>query len=334
MTISRAGVLGAGSALAISAAYAPFAGAAVTYGKPENPNLRLGIPLDATSYLPLYVAQAAGTWKDAGLNVQLLAFRGDADSAQALAGGSIDVACGSLSGLVDLINAGQSTIGFYAGFNLADFSWYAQPSIKSWNDVRGKTFGISTLGSTTDALTRYVLRKHNIDPERDAHLLSVGNNTNQYQALKSGRTNVAMVSPPATWQAEADGFTLLGTQQSEVAKFWPEHLYSAKKEYIAANRNTLAAMLRGHVAGIRKARADKAFAVQVYVDKLKYTPELAARSYDEVISSFDEHGHLPERAMSVYWQIAKSIGDAKGAMPENTILDHQFINTFSAWAPK
>ena len=258
--VSRAHVLGAGAAAALSAAWAPLAGAATTYGKPETTNLKVGIPLDATSYLPVYLA-AQTTWKEAGLNVELFAFRGDAESSQALAGDSIDVDCGSLSGLVNVITSGQPVIGIYGGFNLAGFSWYAQPNMKSWNDVRGKSLGVSTFGSTTDALTRYVLRRHGLDPEKDAHLVPVGNNVNQFQALQSNRTQVAMISAPATWQAQAAGFTLLGTQQHEVAPQWPEHIYSVKTKFLAANRNTLAAMLRGHVAALRLAKANRAAAV-------------------------------------------------------------------------
>jgi NitT/TauT family transport system substrate-binding protein len=234
---------------------------------------------------------------------------------------------------VSLIGAGQEAIGVYGGFNLAGFSWYAQPSIKTWADVRGKALGVSTFGSTTDALTRYVLRKHGLDPERDAHLVAVGNTVNQYQALKANRTQVAMISAPVTWQAEADGYTLLGTQQREVAPAWPEHIYSVKTKFLATNRNTIAATLRGHVAALRKAKADRALAVAVFVDRLKYTPAFASRAYDELMPTFDERGRLPDRSMKVFWEILKANGDVKAAMPDSAILDRQFVDSFVAWAP-
>jgi NitT/TauT family transport system substrate-binding protein len=332
LRVSRARVLGAGAAAAVSTAWAPLAGAATTFGKPETANVRIGIPVDATSYLPVYLA-AQTTWKAAGLNVDLYAFRGDAESSQALAGDSIDVDCGSLSGLVNVITAGQPVIGIYGGFNLAGFSWYAQPNIKSWNDVRGKALGVSTFGSTTDALTRYVLRRHGLDPEKDAHLLPVGNNSNQYQALQSNRTQVAMLSAPATWQAQAAGYTLLGTQQREVAPAWPEHIYSVKSKFLASNRNTIAAVLRGHVAALRLAKANRQVAVQIFIDRLKYTPELASRSYDELMPTYDERGRLPDRSMKVFWEILVRNGDVKAPMPDSAILDRTFVDSFASWAP-
>jgi NitT/TauT family transport system substrate-binding protein len=311
---------------------AALLGAAPQYGKPELTDLKIGIPLDATSYLPLYIA-AGRTWKEQGLNVELLAFRGDSETSQALAGDSIHINCGSVTGLVNLINAGQPVIGVYGGFNLAGFSWYAQPAIKSWSAVRGKALGVSTFGSTTDALTRYVLREHGLEPERDVQLVQVGNTINQYQALKSNRTQVAMISAPVTWQAQSEGYTLLGTQQREVAPEWPEHIFSVKTKFLAANPNTIAAVLRGHVAALRRAKADRAAAVAVFVDRLKYAPAMAERSYDELMPTFDERGRLPERSMRVFWEILIRNGDVKAPLPEKAILDRRYIDSFAAWAP-
>jgi NitT/TauT family transport system substrate-binding protein len=315
----------------MAASATPLLGA--SFGKPEITDVKVGIPLDATSYLPLYIALQR-TWKEQGLNVQLLAFRGDSETSQALAGDSIQVNCGSLTGLINLINAGQPVIGFYGGFNLAGFEWYGQPQMKSWADARGKACGVSTFGSTTDALTRYVLRKHKLEPERDVQLIQVGNNVNQYQALKANRTQVAMLSAPATWQAKEDGYTLLGVQAREVAPQWPEHIFSAKTKFLTANPNTLAAILRGHVAALRYAKANRAAAVAIYVERLKYTQALAERSYDELMPSYDERGQLPERSMNVFWQISMANGDVKAPWPEKTILDRRYIDSFKDWAPK
>jgi NitT/TauT family transport system substrate-binding protein len=328
--VTRRRALHAGGKAALAVAALPLLGA---YGKPELTDVKIGIPLDATSYLPLYLA-AQRFWKEAGLNAQLLAFRGDAEASQALAGDSIQVDCGSVTGLINLINAHQPVIGFYAGFNLAGFSWYAQPTIKSWADVKGKAVGVSTFGSTTDALTRYVLRKHGLEPERDVQLIQVGNTINQYQALKANRTQVAMISAPVTWQAQEEGYVLLGTQAREVSPNWPEHIFSAKSAFLAANPNTVAAVLRGHVAALRYAKANRAAAVAAFVERLKYTPSEAARAYDEVMPSYDERGRLPERSMRVFWQILERNGDVKEPMPEGRILDRRYIDSFAAWAPR
>jgi NitT/TauT family transport system substrate-binding protein len=317
------GIAAAGIAL-------PLTGAGPA-GKPEVGTVRVGIAVESTSYLPLYIA-AARTWKLQGIDVQLLAFRGDAEVSQALAGGSVDIACGSTNGLINLVKAQPDIIGFYAGYHLAGFSWYAAPGIRTWADVKGKASGVSTFGSMTDALTRYLLLRHGLQPEKDVQLLQVGGSASQLEALRAGRTAVAMLSAPVTWQAQAAGFTLIATQSKDIAPEWPEHIFSAKRSFLTQAPQSTIAVLRGFVTAIRLARADRAYAAGV-LDRLKYTPDYANRAYDEVIRTFDERGSLPERSMPTFWEILVRNGDVTAPLPEATFLDRRFIATYSSWAP-
>jgi NitT/TauT family transport system substrate-binding protein len=305
---------------------------AQTTAKLETPNLRVGLAVDGTTFLPIYVA-AAKTWQAQGLNCQLFTFRGDSEVAQALLGGSIDVHLGSLTGLLNMIEANQPAVGFYAGFDQADLAWLAQPSIKSWNDLKGKTLGISTFGSITDALTRYVLRKHGLQPTADVQLVQVGGTTAAFQALKANKIAAAIMSSPYKWQAQDEGFNLLGTQSRDVAPQWPKHVFITKKAFLEQNPNTLRALLRAHVAAIRLAKSDRAATVQVLMDRLKYTRPLAERAYDEAVPGYDERGRLPVRSMQAFWSISIANGDVKAALPEARFLDDRFIRTYGSWAP-
>src|SRR6202023_2994571 len=133
-----------------------------------------------------------------GLDVELISFRGDAEVAQALAGNSIDLSLQSLDGLINLINAGQPVRGFYAGFFQSDFAWLAQPRIKQWKDLKGGTAGVSTYGSLTDQLTRYILKRNGLEPEKDVQLVQVGTTASMLQALKAGRLALARAEAAMT----------------------------------------------------------------------------------------------------------------------------------------
>lgn len=333
MRLTRTDALRAGLGAALLGGIPQIGAAAPAYGKPEKTSLKLGLPVEATTFLPVYVA-AARTWKAQGLDIQILSFRGDAEVAQALAGDSVDFNLASTNGLINMINAGQPVIGFYAGFYQSDFSWISQPSIKTWADLRGKTAGVSTFGSLTDALTRYVLRKHKLEPERDVQIVQAGGSPSAYQAVKAGRLGTAILSAPFKWEGPDDGLTTLGTEAREVAPQWPKHIFLAKTAFINANPNTLAAVLRAHVAAIRLARAERPLAVQVMMDRLKYTQTWAERAYDDVIGGYNERGTLPDRYMPVFWEIAKENGDVKSPWPDAKLLDRRFVDSFAQWAPR
>jgi NitT/TauT family transport system substrate-binding protein len=306
--------------------------AAIPKGKPEHPAVRVGLAVEAMSFLPAYVANAR-TYKEAGLDVSLVAFRGDAEVAQALAGDSIDVSYASLNGLLNLINSGQPILGFYSGFHQADFTFNSVPSVKRWSDLKGKAMGISTYGSLTDALVRYALHRNHLEPERDVQIMQIGGTPASFAALQAGRIAAAILSPPFQWQAEDAGLNVLGTQAHDVAPDWPKHVISAKTAFINQNPNTITAFLRAHVNAIRLARSDRDFAVGVMMDRLKLTRVNAERAWRFEMPWFDERGTLPAKSMPVFWDISKSLGDVKEPLPEAKFLDKRWMDSFREWAP-
>jgi NitT/TauT family transport system substrate-binding protein len=328
-SLSRRGFAQRGAAAALGLALSRRAWAA-TDG-PEKPRLTLGIPVDAASFLPVYVATAR-TFKEQGLTVELISFRGDAEVAQALAGNSIDISLQSLDGLINLINAGQDVRGFYAGFYQSDFAFLAQPRVKQWADLKGGTAGVSTFGSLTDQLTRTMLRRNGLEPEKDVQIVQAGGTAATLQALKAGRLTLAILSPPFKWMAQEAGFTLLGVQ-TDLAPLWPKHAYLAKTKFIDGNPQTLRAFLRAHVAALRLAQAEPMMATDLLAARLKWSKDYAARAYAETIPAYDERGRLPEAHMDVFWKIEIAGGSVKEPWPDAKLIDDRFIKSFTEWAP-
>ena len=328
--ISRRALLQAATGLTLSGA---TRARAATIGVLEKRQLVAAIPVDAASFLPVYLA-AARTWKEQGLDVELTAFRGDAEVSQALIGGSIDFSIQSADGLINMINAGAPVIAFYAGFHQSDYAWLAQPSVKSWDALRGKTAGVSTFGSATDQLTRYALRRHGLLPEKDIQIVQAGPPASIAQALKAERLAVGILAPPMSWIMADAGMTLLGSQGEEIAPQWPKHVFVAKQKFLDDNPNTVRAILAAHVAAIRLARADRALVVATYMQRLKFQKPYAERAYDAIMPGYDERGSLPDAAsMQVFWSLQIERGEAKEPWPDARILDDRFIRTFADWAP-
>jgi NitT/TauT family transport system substrate-binding protein len=330
--ISRRKLVGTGAAAVLSPFVAPRVRAA-TIGKPEKSRLTAGIPVDAASFLPVYLA-ATRTWKQEGLEVELTAFRGDAEVSQALVGGSVDFSVQSADGLINMLVANQPVIAFYAGFHQSDFAWLAQPSIKSWEGLKGSSAGMSTFGSLTDQLTRYALRHHGLTPEKDVQMMQSGPPASIAQALKAGRLGLGILAPPMNWQMQDAGFTVLGSQEQEIAPRWPKHVFVAKKQFLDAYPNTVKAILRAQVAAVRLAKSDRALVVATLVDRLKYPKAYAERAYDPLVADYDERGSLPDEAsMRVFWSLQIERGDVKEPWPDSRILDDRFMRTFAEWAP-
>ena len=331
-SLSRRGFLAGTLATAAALAGVPDV-ALAAYPPPEKPSIKVGTAVSAMSFMPIYVA-AAKTWKAQGLDVQVFTFRGDAEVAQALVGGSIDVSAQSVDGFINMITAGQPMTGWYAGFSQADFTWLSQKDIKHWSDLKGKNVGIATYGSLTDALTRYALKKNHLEPEKDVAMIQAGSTPNAFSALEAGRLSCAILSPPFSWQAQDAGYTVLGKQTDDVAKNWPKHMIGSSTKFMTENPHTCQAILRGHVNAIRMIRGNRDAVVPVMMDQLKITKAFAERAIDLEAPFYDERGNLPNKAtMDVYWQIAESLGTVKSPWPDSKFLDRRFMDSFKSWAP-
>jgi len=313
--------------LAAGATLATPARAAI--GALERASLKLGLPVPGTSFLPIYVAKEK-FWKANGLDIEIASFRGDSDVAQALAGGSVDLTVQSVDGLVNLIEAGQPIMAFYAGFGQADFVWMARPDFKSVADLQGRNIAVSTFGSLTEQLTRYLLLKNGLDPMKDAHVIQGGPGQARMQAMKSGRADAAIFPPPDKWIAEENGFNMVGSQARDIAPEWPKHVMLGSRDFIDKNPNTLKALLRSHVQAIRYARANVASTVDILVRNLKFPERFGERAYRDVIDHYNERGELP-KSMDVFWKIMVESKVVSEPWPEAKFLDDRFIKTFDDW---
>src|SRR5215471_1094414 len=222
----------------------------------EQPHLKVAIISVTATYVPLYLAVDDGLFAKEGLQVELLPFRGGSDLIKAVVAGSADVGVVSLAEVASGIAAGQPLGGFYGGFNVPAFDWYAVKSIHSLAEARGKRFGVTQYGSSTDFLTRYALASNGLDPAKDVQIVQGGNSPTRLAAMQAGQIDVNIFAAPDSFVAAERGFHRI-LSQKELAPDYPYHVFGAMTSFIASHPRTLEALLRGFVLGLRQAKANK-----------------------------------------------------------------------------
>src|SRR5215469_17211878 len=114
----------------------------------------VGLSSVNVAFLPVYVTEAKGFFKDEGLDVLLVLFNAGATNLQALIGGDVQIMGSALVETVGGRAAGIDVKNFWGVCNLMPFQLYSQPDFKSMKQAKGKRFAISRFGSLTDFLTR------------------------------------------------------------------------------------------------------------------------------------------------------------------------------------
>ena len=299
----------------------------------EQPHLKVGIISVTATYVPLYLAVDDGLFAKEGLQVDLLPFRGGSDLIKAVVAGSADIGVVSLAEVTSAIAAGQPLQAFYGGFNVPAFDWYAVPSIHTLAEAKGKRFGVTQYGSSTDFLTRYALASKGIDPAKDVQIVQGGDSPTRLAAMQAGQIDVNIFAPPDTFVAAERGYTRI-LRQKDLAPDYPYHVFGAMDAFISSHPHTLQALLRGFVLGLRGPGQDKPRAIEALVKRIQMDPRYAGPTYDDLIGYLYEDGRLPsEQGLDLFFEMGIKAGRFTSHWPREKYWTPVFADSFAQWKP-
>ena len=151
-------------------------------------------------YLPTMLAQALGEYEKAGVNVEIVDFKGGSESLKAVIGGSADVVSGYFDHCVNLAAKGQHLQSFvvydrYPGLALVVSPKHTRKSTRSRTSPTRK-IGVSAPGSSTDFFLKYMLSKNGVDPN-SVGVIGVGLGATAVAAMEQGTVDAAIMLDPA-----------------------------------------------------------------------------------------------------------------------------------------
>jgi len=159
-------------------------------------------------YLPARLTEQLGYFKDEGLNVELLSQPAGVDAENELLAGAVQGVVGFYDHTIDLQTKGKEVraivvFGQVPG-EVEMVSSKAADTIKSMADVKGKTLGVTGLGSSTSFLTQYLASQHGLG-SGDYSMLPVGADASFIAAVKQGRIDAGMTTEPTVSALQKSG---------------------------------------------------------------------------------------------------------------------------------
>jgi NitT/TauT family transport system substrate-binding protein len=151
-------------------------------------------------YLPTVLAKHLGEYEKAGVNVDMVDFKGGSQALTAVLGGSADVVSGYFDHCVNLAAKNQHMQAFVIYDRYPGLALVVAPkntaSIKSVKDLAGKRIGVSAPGSSTDYFVKYLLKKNGVDPN-GVGIIGIGLGATAIAAMEQGSVDVAVMLDPA-----------------------------------------------------------------------------------------------------------------------------------------
>lgn len=148
-------------------------------------------------YLPATLAVELGYTHDEGLNVILQDFEGGSKSLESLLGGSSDVVCGFYDHTIQMAAQGRAIRSFLVMLRYPGLVAVAtSPSVTRIEDLKGRTVGISSAGSSTQMFLNYLLTRHGLRPE-EVSTANIGMSATAVAAATRHQVDLAIMTDPA-----------------------------------------------------------------------------------------------------------------------------------------
>jgi NitT/TauT family transport system substrate-binding protein len=202
------------------------------------------------------------------------------------------------------------------------FAIVSRPDIRSIQELKGKKIAISSPGSLTDFLTRYVLRNRGLEPSQ-VSLLSIGGVSTRFAALLSGGVDASLISAAFFSRARESKLNLL-FMLSEVIPEWPLSVVCVREEMMGQREAEFRSFLKAYRQAAAALKTNRQAAIQAMRKGLRYDERTAAEAYDAYVKSFPADGHVAEKGMELMFEQMLESGTLKRKLSLADVIDYRY----------
>jgi NitT/TauT family transport system substrate-binding protein len=194
---------------------------------------------DASNFV-WYAALDTGFYKKQGVDVDLIFIPSSTTSVSSVVAGDIQLANNSGGAVANAAVGGASLVMTACYINTLPYELVVHESIKSAEDLKGKSVGISRVGSASDVAARALVKGLGLEPVKDVPILQVGGAPERAAAFRTGRI-AGFPSPPGIIHL-AKGMPhriLISTADFQKRFDFPYICSTTTKSFLTAHRDTV-----------------------------------------------------------------------------------------------
>lgn len=204
----------------------------------------------STSAIPLWVAQRQNFFGKYGVKSKVVWVRGNPAQIATLASGDTQIAYGGATTALAAAVGGKELQMIASLSSRENLDLVARPGINSPKDLRGKRFGIQSIGGGVWKTATVWLEHFGMDEKRDnIQMIVIGDVTILSQALETGRIDATVVPGFLSRRLAEKGFVVLGRcEETRLPSVGMTVL--VERPYLQQNMDTLQDILKALVEGM------------------------------------------------------------------------------------
>jgi NitT/TauT family transport system substrate-binding protein len=244
--------------------------------------VQVGVPAISMGNIIIYFTKEAKIFEKYGLDVDPVAVAGSGIASKALIAGSVLISPIATPTVMTAVLAGSDMVILAHTMPGVIQSLVVRPDIKRDEDLKGKTIGVTTFGSLTDFLVKYLARQKGLNAVKDFALLQIGTDSDRFLALQQGKIQGATLSHPNFIFAQRAGFHVLWDFFKEVDYPWSE--IATTRSQIKQDRDLVMRYMRAHLEGIARFKQEPDLGKRVIKKMLRLDDDSIAQESWELFA--------------------------------------------------
>lgn len=258
--------------------------------------------------LPIWIAQHRGMLADEGLDVAIELYEGVDEVTNRLRDGRAQIGYGITEHVVLDSEAGGFLEIVGGNVNRLPFSLITGKSIRSVEDLRGKTVGVSSIEAGSSSLVMKLLAARGLHYPDDYKMRAVGPILARWEMLQSGEIDAGLQGAPLNYIAIDHGFGSLCEPRQEVPDFQFTSL-NVDKRWAEANADVMHCFMRAFVRAHEFFFAHRDCVTPIAMSETGITENYAQRAWDEYTTDkiFPRDGDANDAAVQALIEISSLI---------------------------
>lgn len=300
-------------ALPVSASAQKLERAVLAFGS-TGPNL--------TSF---WLAREAGLYRQYGLDVDVVFFRGSTIAINALASKDADFGAFGASSSVLARLGGLDTVLIATATPGLLFYLVTKKEIKNAADMKGKTIGASRPGTDSDLAARVAVQKLGL-AEKDVAIIAMGTDVERLSAMGQGVIDATVVTIGGYVAAQKLGFhSILDLSQAKIP--YEAASMITTRTLIRENPDLVSKFVKGFVAAIQYAQSHREFTLKVLSKYMRTTDaDILNASYDYYVGRIIPRvPYVSEKGLQGVIDFIRQRNPQTPAVKASDFMDNRFI---------
>lgn len=280
--------------------------------------IKIGYPAVSYNQVHIWIAKDAGLFKKHGLDTEVIFFRGGQMATQALVAGDPPIV--NIGTVVQAGLQGHDVVLIASSESAYNYSVVARPGVAKIEQLKGKRLGVSGFGSASHNAALILLKKFNLEPNKDVAVVVAGPTMERLAAVDAGRIDSTILTPSEMPRARKQGLVEV-YDMLDLGIEVQGNGFATSRSFIRSNREIALSALKGYVEALFYIPRNREETRRITAKYMRTTdPEVLDATYDWFVKRVSKKPYPTLKGIQYLLdEVTSKLPNAKGAKPEQFV---------------